>query len=61
MVTEAAKELFALLNGLCAGIVFVILLAYLVRARPRRSAVVLVLLLIVLLCAFNAVVVYLLL
>jgi len=58
MVTEATKELFALLNGLCGGLLFVALLAYLVLARPRRSAVVLVLLVIAVVCTLNAVVVY---
>ncbi len=58
MVTEATKELFALLNGLCGGLLFVALLAYLIFAKQRRIAVVLLLLMVILLCVFNAGVVY---
>ena len=38
MVTEATKELFALLNGLCGGLLFVALLAYLIFAKQREGA-----------------------
>lgn len=58
MATEAAKELFALLNGLCAGLAFLALLVYLVAAKPRRLSVALILLLIVFACAFDALLVY---
>jgi len=58
MVTEATKELFALLNGLCGGLLFVALLAYLIFAKQRRLVVVLLLLMVILLCVFNAGVVY---
>jgi hypothetical protein len=58
MVTEATKELFALLNGLCGAVLVVVLLAYLALARPRRSAVALALLVMIVFCALNAIVVY---
>ena len=58
MVTEASKELFALLNALCGGLLFLALLAYLIFAKQRRLAVALLLLMVVLLCVFNAGVVY---
>ena len=58
MVTEATKELFALLNVLCGGLLFLALLAYLILAKPRRSAIALLLLAVMLFCVFNAVVVY---
>lgn len=58
MVTEATKELFALLNGLCSAVLVVVLLAYLALARPRRSAVALALLVMIVFCALNAIVVY---
>jgi hypothetical protein len=58
MVTEATKELFALLNGLCGAVLVVVLLAYLALAKPRRSAVALVLLVMIVFCALNAIVVY---
>ncbi len=58
MVTEATKELFALLNVLCGGLLFLALIAYLIFAKPRRLAVALLLLMVILLCVFNAGVVY---
>jgi hypothetical protein len=58
MVTQAAKELFALLNILGGLLLLVGLSIYLARARPRRSAVILLLLLLVFVCLFNAVMVY---
>lgn len=58
MVTQAAKELFALLNALCGGLLALGLLIYLVRARPRRTAVVILLGLLILVCLLNALVVY---
>ena len=58
MVTEATKELFALLNVLCGGLLFLVLIAYLIFAKQRRLAVALLLLMVVLLCVFNAGVVY---
>ena len=58
MVTQAAKELFALLNILGGLLLLVGLSIYLVRARPRRSAIILLLLLLVFVCLFNAVTVY---
>lgn len=61
MVTQAAKELFALLN-LFGGILLLVgLLIYLARTRPRLGAVVLLLLLLIFVCLLNAVTVYLLL
>ena len=58
MVTEASKELFALLNVLCGGLLFLALIAYLIFAKQRRLAVALLLLMVILLCVFNAGVVY---
>ncbi len=58
MVTQAAKELFALLN-LFGGILLLVgLLIYLVRTRPRRGAVILLLLALIFVCFLNAVAVY---
>jgi len=58
MVTQAAKELFALLN-LFGGILLLAgLLIYAARSRPRRGAVILLLLSLVFVCLFNAVTVY---
>jgi hypothetical protein len=58
MVTQAAKELFALLN-LFGGVFLLIgLLIYLLRGKPRRGVVILFLLLLVFVCLFNAVMVY---
>jgi len=59
MVTEATKEVFALFNILCGGLIFLGLLLYLVFSKQRRSAVALAFLLVILLCLINAVVVYL--
>ncbi|MCS6842856.1 MAG: hypothetical protein NZ528_00805 [Caldilineales bacterium] len=58
MVTQAARELFALLNLLAGAGLFLILVAYVLFARPVRAAFALLLLLVVLLCAVNAAVVY---
>ena len=46
------------MNILCGGLLFLALLAYLILAKPRRSAVALLLLMVMLFCVFNAVVVY---
>ena len=35
MVSQALKELIALFNVLCGGVLFLVLLVYLLRARPR--------------------------
>lgn len=58
MVTEATKELFALINLACGAGIFLILAGYLFVARPRRSVVALALLLVSFLCAINSVVLY---
>ena len=58
MVTQALKELIALFNILFAGVLFLVLLVYLLRARPRRAVVALTLLAMLLLCLFNSLVVY---
>jgi hypothetical protein len=58
MVTQAAKELFALLNLLCGGLLVVGLLVYLVRAQPRRTSVILLLLMLTFVCLLNAAIVY---
>jgi len=58
MVTQALKELIALFNVLCGGLLFLVLLVYLVRARPRRALVALTLLAMILLCLLNSIVVY---
>ena len=58
MVTQALKELIALFNVLCGGLLFLVLLVYLVRARPRRAIVALTLLAMILLCLLNSIVVY---
>ncbi|HRI56811.1 MAG: hypothetical protein IAE85_11540 [Anaerolinea sp.] len=59
MVSQAAKELFALFNALCGGLLLLGLLIYLARARPRRAAVTLSLLLLILVCFANAFIIYL--
>lgn len=58
MVTQALKELIALFNVLCGGLLFLVLLIYLVRARPRRAIVAFTLLAMILLCLLNSIVVY---
>lgn len=58
MVTQAAKELFTLLNALCGGLLLVGLAVYLLRARPRRASFILFLLLLTLVCALNAIIIY---
>lgn len=58
MVTQAARELFALLNLFGGLLLLVGLLVYLARSRPRRGAVVLLLLLLLFVCLFNAITVY---
>jgi hypothetical protein len=58
MVTQAAKELFALLNLFGSMLLLVGLLVYLARTRPRRGVIILLLLLLVFVCLFNAVMVY---
>jgi len=58
MVTQAAKELFALLNLFGGMLLLLGLLIYLVRTRPRRGAVIFLLLLLIFVCLFNAVTVY---
>ena len=61
MVTQASKELFALLN-LFGGILLLVgWLIYLARTRPRLGAGVLLLRLLICVCLLNAVTVYLLL
>ena len=58
MVTQAAKELFALLNALCGGLLILGLLIYVARARPRRTSVIVLFLLLALVCLVNALIVY---
>lgn len=58
MITQAAKELFALLNALCGGLLILGLLIYLLRARPRRTSVILLLGLLILVSFLNAWIVY---
>ncbi|MCB0201926.1 MAG: hypothetical protein H6649_10525 [Caldilineae bacterium] len=58
MVTQALKELIALFNVLCGGLLFLVLLVYLLRARPRRALVAFTLLAMILLCLFNTFVIY---
>ena len=58
MVTQAVKELIALFNVLCGGLLFLVLLIYLLRARPRRAIVAFTLLAMILLCLLNSLVVY---
>jgi hypothetical protein len=58
MITQAAKELFALLNALCGGLLVLGLLLYLLRARPRRASVILLLGLLILVSLLNAWIVY---
>ena len=58
MVTQALKELIALFNVLCGGLLFLVLLVYLLRARPRRALVALTLLAMIVLCLLNSLVVY---
>ena len=58
MISEATKELIALANVLCGGLIFLVLLAYLVFSRQRQLFVVLFLLLVTLLCVVNAFLAY---
>ena len=60
MVSQAAKELFALFNMACGGFLFLVLLAYLAFARQRRGVIAGILLLAVFLCALNSLLIYLL-
>jgi len=47
-----------LFNVLCGGVLFLVLLIYLLRARPRRAIVAFTLLAMILLCLLNSFVVY---
>jgi hypothetical protein len=58
MVTQAAKELFALLNLFGGMLLLVGLVIYLRGARSRRGAVVPLLLLLIFVCLLNAMTVY---
>lgn len=58
MVTQAARELFALLNLFGGLLLLVGLLVYLARSRPRRGAVILLLSLLLFVCLFNAIIIY---
>lgn len=58
MVTQAAKELFALLNALGGGLIFVALGVYLLRGRPLRGAIIALLLAVIFICFFNALLIY---
>ena len=58
MVSEATRELFALVNVMCGGGILLLLVGYLLFARPRRAAITLALLLICLLCVLNSFVIY---
>ena len=58
MITQAAKELFALLNALCGGLLILGLLIYAARARPRRTSIIILFLLLTLVCLVNALIVY---
>ena len=58
MISEAAKELFALANLICGGFLFLFLLIYLLASRPRRWGVAAALLAVVFLCILNALAVY---
>lgn len=58
MVSEAIKELAALANGLCGGLLFLGLLLYLLRNRERNVALILVVLGVILLCLLNGMAVY---
>lgn len=58
MLTDALRELFALINLACGAGILLLLLAYLVRARERRLATGILLLLAVFVCLLNSVAVY---
>ena len=58
MISEATKELIALANVLCGGLIFLVLLAYLAFSRQRQLAVAIVFLLVTLLCVANAFMAY---
>lgn len=58
MVSEAAKELFALANFCCGSLFLLVLLVYTFMARERRAAVILTLLLAVFLCILNSLTIY---
>lgn len=58
MVSEAARELFVLINLTCAAGVFMLLLGYILLARPRRAVILLGLLLVSFLCMLNGLLVY---
>ena len=60
LVTQAAKELFSLVNLLAGAVLLALLLGYLVLAKPRRSAVVVLLTVILLACLINSLAIYLL-
>ncbi|MEI2689664.1 MAG: hypothetical protein V9H69_08105 [Anaerolineae bacterium] len=58
MISQAAKELFALLNAFCGGLLVLGLLLYLLRSRPRRTSVIILLGLLIGVSFLNAWIVY---
>lgn len=58
MVTQAAKELFALINLACGGIALLLLVGYLLLSRERRRWVAAVLALLAGLAVINSLVIY---
>lgn len=58
MVTEATRELFALINLACGGGILLLLVAYVLLGRPRRAAIWLALLFVSLLCVLNSFLIY---
>jgi hypothetical protein len=58
MVTQAAKELFALINLACGGVALLLLVGYLLLSRERRRWVAGVLALLAGLAVINSLVIY---
>lgn len=58
MISQAAKELFALLNAFCGGLLVLGLLLYLLRSRPRCTSVIILLGLLIGVSFLNAWIVY---
>jgi hypothetical protein len=58
MITQAAKELFALINLACGGAALLALAVYLLFSRERRPWVAAVLALLAVLAVINSLVVY---
>ena len=58
MSADVIREIFALLNCFCGGLIFLGLIVYLLRNRQHRVAVAVIALIVLFACLFNSLFLY---